>query len=241
MDIKNSIKNANVKTVLAHSLVFLLPFLTLISKHGVGACSFGFLLLAGCCYRDAGRTLSLHYAQVRGVLATFLYGFLFAGLVVLLDADISLRFWEKPSRMLFAATAMLAVLVLRPNRKTLWHGLVAGAVAGASLAVYQRWMLGIDRPGGDINAITFGDIVLCMGLMSLAGVLDFPRRQRWWPLLGAVAGHRHARRLAGHPAGGAAFPEVRARAPAREFCPPGGRHVGHCRGAGLRRAADAGA
>jgi O-antigen ligase len=188
MDIKNSIKNANVKTVLAHSLVFLLPFLTLISKHGVGACSFGFLLLAGCCYRDAGRTLSLHYAQVRGVLATFLYGFLFAGLVVLLDADISLRFWEKPSRMLFAATAMLAVLVLRPNRKTLWHGLVAGAVAGASLAVYQRWMLGIDRPGGDINAITFGDIVLCMGLMSLAGVLDFPRRQRWWPLLGAVAG-----------------------------------------------------
>lgn len=188
MDNKKYIRNIDVKTVLAHSLVFLLPFLTLISRSGVGACSFGFLLLACWCYREAGQGLRQHYAQVRAVLATFLYGFLFTGLVVLLHGDFILRFWEKPSRMLFAATAMLVVLALRPSRKTLWYGLIAGAVAGASLVVYQRWMLGVDRPGGDINAITFGDIVLSMGLMSLAGVLDFKGRQRIWPLLGAIAG-----------------------------------------------------
>ncbi len=188
MDNKNSIRNADVKTVLAHSLVFLLPFLTLITKNGVGACSFGFLLLACWCYRDAGLALRQHYAKVRGVLATFVYGCLFAGLVILLNGEFNLRYWEKPSRLLLAASAMLVVLVLRPSRKALWYGLTAGAVAGASLAVYQRWMLGVDRPGGDINPITFGDIVLCMGMMSLAGVLDFKRGQRIWPILGAVAG-----------------------------------------------------
>jgi O-antigen ligase len=188
MDNKNSNRIADVKTVLAHSLVFLLPFLTLISKSGVGACSFGFLLLAIWCYRDAGRSLRLHYAKVRGVLAAFVYGFLFAGLVIVLNSDFNLRYWEKPSRLLFAASAMLVVLALRPSRKALWYGLAAGAVAGASLAVYQRLLLGVERPGGDINPITFGDIVLCMGMMSLAGVLDFRGRQRFWPVLGAVAG-----------------------------------------------------
>ncbi len=188
MDNKNSNRIAAFKTVLAHSLVFLLPFLTLISKSGVGACSFGFLLLAIWCHRDAGQCLRLHYAKVRGVLAAFLYGFVFAGLVILLNSDFTLRYWEKPSRLLFAASAMLVVLALRPSRKALWYGLAAGAIAGASLAVYQRLMLGVDRPGGDINPITFGDIVLCMGMMSLAGSLDFKGRQRFWPILGAVAG-----------------------------------------------------
>lgn len=160
----------------------------MISKSGVGACSFGFLLLAIWCYRDAGQCLRLHYAKVRGVLAAFVYGFLFAGLVILLNDEFNLRFWEKPSRLLFAASAMLVVLVLRPSRKALWYGLAAGAVAGASLAVYQRWFLGVERPGGDINPITFGDIVLSMGMMSLAGILDFKGRQRIWPVIGAVAG-----------------------------------------------------
>lgn len=188
MDNKTLIRNADVKTVLVHSLVFLLPFLTLISKNGVGICSFGFLLLAVVSARQGAAGLRAHFAEVRGVLWAFFYAFLFAGLVVLLHDDFNLRFWEKPSRMFFAATAMLAVLALRPSRKALWWGLTAGAVAGASLAVYQRWFLGVERPGGGINAITFGDIVLCMGMMSLAGVLDFPRRQRIWPALGAVAG-----------------------------------------------------
>ena len=75
----------------------------------------------------------------------------------------------------------------RPSRKALWHGLIAGALAGAAFIVYQRWVMDVDRPGGLINSITFGDIVLCMGLMCLAGALDFKGRQALWPGLGAVA------------------------------------------------------
>jgi O-antigen ligase len=48
--------------------------------------------------------------------------------------------------------------------------------------------MGIERPGGLINSITFGDIVLCMGLLCLAGMLDFSGRAAIWPGLGALAG-----------------------------------------------------
>ncbi|QGZ39509.1 O-antigen ligase family protein [Pseudoduganella flava] len=106
----------------------------------------------------------------------------------MLHPDLHLRHWEKPSRMLLAATALLTVLACRPSRKAFWWGLIGGAIGGAVVAGYQRWIVGIDRPGGQMNAITFGDIVLCLGLMSLAGVLDFRGRQRIWPALGVVAG-----------------------------------------------------
>jgi O-antigen ligase len=171
-----------------NGLVFLLPFLTLITNAGVGLCSFGFLLAAIWCHRRGLPEFRRHLNDIRGVLTAFALAFLFAGVSVLLHDGIIMRNWEKPSRMLIAATALIAVLACRPSRKALWWGLIGGAVSGACVAGYQRWVLGIDRPGGMINAITFGDIVLCMGLMCLAAVLDFRGRQRFWPALGVVAG-----------------------------------------------------
>lgn len=170
------------------SLVFFLPFLILITNAGVGLCSFGFLLAAIWCHRRGLPEFRRHLNDIRGVLTAFALAFLFAGVSVLLHEGISLRSWEKPSRMLFAATALVAVLACRPSRKALWWGLIGGAVAGACVVAHQRWVLGIDRPGGEINAITFGDIVLSMGLMCLAAVLDFRGRQRLWPALGVLAG-----------------------------------------------------
>jgi len=171
-----------------NGLVFLLPFLTLITNAGVGLCSFGFLLAAIWCHRRGLPEFRRHLNDIRGVLTAFALACLFAGVSVLLHDGINLRNWEKPARMLLAATALIAVLACRPGRKALWWGLIGGAVSGACVAGYQRWVLGIDRPGGLMNAITFGDIVLCMGLMCLAAVLDFRGRQRLWPALGVVAG-----------------------------------------------------
>ncbi|GAB2851404.1 O-antigen ligase [Pseudoduganella ginsengisoli] len=99
-----------------------------------------------------------------------------------------LRSLEKPFRMLSCVTVLMAVLAVRPSRKALWYGLIVGTVSGAVFICYQRWGLGIERPGGLINSITFGDLELCMGMMSLAGVLDFKGRNVLWPALGAVAG-----------------------------------------------------
>lgn len=181
-------KNADVKTVIVTSLVFLLPFLALISKIGVGLCSFGFLLAAIACGKDGLSLFRRHLSDIRGVLIACGLYFLFTAAVVAAHDDVMLRNLEKPARMLLSVTALICVLACRPRRKAFWLGLVAGVVAGAGVAVYQRWFIGVDRPGGMMNAITFGDILLCMGLMSLAGVLDFRGRERLIPALGTVAG-----------------------------------------------------
>lgn len=177
-----------LKSAFIHSLVFLLPFLALISSFGVGLSSFAFLLSAIVCWPEARGPLRRAWPEVRWVLLAFGLSLALGLVGYLATHELRLRDLEKPSRMLAAATVMLTVLACRPDRKAFWWGLIAGTVAGACFSVYQRWGMGLERPGGLINSITFGDIVLCMGLMCLAGALDFKGRQALWPGLGAVAG-----------------------------------------------------
>lgn len=183
----NTLTKFDVGTVFIHSLVFCLPFLVLITNFGVGLCSVGFLVVALYHWRRATPALLPHVTEIRGVLIAFGIFVLIAA-VTAASPDGRTRNLEKPLRMLIAASAMLTVLVCRPSRKALWWGLIAGAFAGAAFIAYQRWGLGMDRPGGLINAITFGDLMLCMGLLCLAGTLDFAGRAAIWPGLGALAG-----------------------------------------------------
>jgi len=55
---------------------------------------------------------------------------------------------------------------------------------------YQRIVLGIDRPGGTINAVTFGNLAVLLGMVALAATVDFrqARRSLLWPLFGGLAG-----------------------------------------------------
>ena len=177
-----------IKSLPIAGLVFLLPLLTLTTSFGVGLCSFGFLLAALLSWKSWLPAWRRHAPSVRGVLLAFALCIAFALAGMVLHDELRMRTLEKPTRMLLAVTVLLAVLAGRPSRKALWWGLIAGTMASAVFICYQRWGLGIDRPGGLINAITFGDIVLCMGLMSLAAVLDFHGRQAIWPWLGALAG-----------------------------------------------------
>jgi O-antigen ligase len=184
----NNLAKSNPSTVFIHSLIFLFPFLVLITSVGVGLCSFAFLLAAVAYRRQGWPALLHHITEIRGVLIAFGAVLLLALAVLLFSPDARLRDVEKPFRMLAAATVMLTVLACRPSRKALWWGLIAGACAGCAFIVYQRWGMGVERPGGLINSITFGDIVLCMGLLCLAGTLDFAGRAAIWPGLGALAG-----------------------------------------------------
>ncbi|TFW28764.1 O-antigen ligase family protein [Duganella callida] len=184
----NTSPRSGASTVFIHSLIFLFPFLLLITSFGVGLCSFVFLL-AAIVYRRVGwQALLRHLNEIRPVLIAFGAVFLIALLGFLFSHEVKLRELEKPTRMLAAVTVMLTVLACRPRRKALWWGMIAGAFAGAVFIAYQRWGMGIDRPGGLINSITFGDIMLCLGLMCLAATLDFSGRAAVWPGLGALAG-----------------------------------------------------
>jgi O-antigen ligase len=185
---KKNILQDNALSYLIHSLIFLLPALTLITRSGVSAVGFAFLLAGLYCWRTAKPGFLRHLTEVRLVLTAFAASFAFALAGLLLHPDIQLRALEKPARIFFCVTVLLAVLACRPRRKALWWGLIAGTMGGAVFICYQRWGLDISRPGGLINSITFGDIQLCMGMMCLAAVLDFKGRQAVWPALGALAG-----------------------------------------------------
>ncbi|MYM35544.1 O-antigen ligase family protein [Duganella sp. FT94W] len=184
----NTLRPSTASTVFVHSLIFLFPFLLLITNFGVGLCSFAFVLTALMYRRQGWPVLVRHLTEIRGVLVAFAAVLLFAILQGLLSGDFRMRDVEKPLRMLAAVTVTLTVLACRPSRKALWWGMIAGAVAGCAFIAYQRWGLDIYRPGGLINSITFGDMMLCLSLMCLVATLDFAGRGAVWPALGALAG-----------------------------------------------------
>ena len=154
-------------------LAFLLPFLSLLTLWGVSACSFLIFLYALFYFKRTGAALARHWPALRWVVCAFLFNFLFALACFLLRPETHLGTVEKPSRMFFALSALALVLAFKPDRRALWWGVIAGAIAGLPLVAYQRLELAVDRPGGLINAITYGDLSLCLGLVALAAAIDF--------------------------------------------------------------------
>jgi O-antigen ligase len=201
----NNLAKTSPATLVATVLVFLLPLLALVTKSGISITSFLFLLAAVGLYKDGGAALRRNWSQVWWVVAAFGAYFLYRVLCYIVRPDVILGTLEKPSRMLFAATALLVVLAARPAHKWLWRGIAGGAILGLALITYQRVTLQmarpggffadenlwfhIDRPGGFINAITFGDLALALAMLSLAAAVEMRGwRSMRWPIAGALAG-----------------------------------------------------
>lgn len=177
------------KAALIHALVFLLPFSVLILRPGVSLCSFVFVLSGIVLWKQARLPWARHLSEIRWVLIAFGLNFLCALASGLLRPDEPLHSLEKPLRMLLAAAALLSVLATRPSRRCWWWGVIGGAFGAAGFVLYQRFGLGLPRPGGFINPITYGDLALCLGLLSLVAALEFRgSRWGWWPWLAALAG-----------------------------------------------------
>jgi O-antigen ligase len=174
---------------LAAALAFMLPFLSLATLWGVSVSGFVFLLAALAYFRTCREALARHWHALRWVFAAFLAHFLFAFFCLCLQPGNTSGLVEKPLRMLLACSALALALAFRPPRSALWWGVAGGAAGGALLVGYQRLVLGMDRPGGLLNAITAGDLLVCLALVSVAGALDLRARgQALLPALGALAG-----------------------------------------------------
>ena len=171
-------------------LVFLFPFLSLITPFGIGLSSLLFLLVALSVPRKAFAAIAPHWRDIRWVVAAFAFNFLLALVCLLVRPETKLEYLDNPSRMLFGLSAAMLVVWARPARAWLWWGVIAGALAALPFIGYQRIVLDIYRPGGWLNAITFGDIALCLGLVALAAAIDYRHStgKAIWPALGAVAG-----------------------------------------------------
>ncbi|MBQ5947650.1 O-antigen ligase [Massilia sp. ST3] len=170
--------------------VFLFPFISLITPSGIGFSSLLFVLTLLFVPRQAWTALAPHWKDVRWVVAAFAFQLALVAVCVLLRPEADLARLDKPSRMLMGFSAAMLVLLARPPRALLWWGVAGGAVAALPFILWQRIVLGEDRPGGFLNAITFGDLALCLGLLALAAAVDYRHstRKALLPALGAVAG-----------------------------------------------------
>ena len=168
------------------ALAFLLPFLSLVTSFGVNLASFLFLVSALILFKPSRDALVRHWPEVRWVVLAFLLHFLFVLACALLRGD-KMNVVEKPVRTLLSVTVLAAVVASRAPRRALWWGASAGAVAALPFIAWQRFVLHIDRPGGFINSITFGDLAMLLALVALAGAIDMRDRPRDALLAGAGA------------------------------------------------------
>jgi len=165
-------------------LAFLLPCLSLVTQSGVGLLSFLFMASSLILFKPSRDALRRHWPEMRWVVLAFLLYFLFM-LGCALLRGVSMSLVDKPVRMLLAASAMVLVAAAGTPRQVLWWGASAGALLALPVVAWQRIALGIDRPGGLINPITFGDLALVLALVALAGAIDLRQHARQALLCGA--------------------------------------------------------
>jgi O-antigen ligase len=168
------------------ALAFLLPFVSLITRSGVSQVSFLFLISGLMSFKSSRDALVRHWPEIRWVVLAFLLHFVYV-LACALVRGAAMNSVEKPARMFLAASAMAVVLAARTPRRALWWGVCAGALAGLPVVAWQRFGEHIDRPGGLINAITFGDLALLLALLGLAAAIDLRQASRQALLAGAGA------------------------------------------------------
>jgi hypothetical protein len=186
----------------ATALVLAFPLLSLVTGFGIGLAGFLFLITACLWWRACAKALRLHWPHTRWVLlALSLHLAWLAWLTLAGGPGRSANALDAPARMCIAGAAMLVVQVARPALRALWLGAAGGALLGAAFVAWQRLGLGMARPGGLLNPITFGDLSLCLALLALAGAIDAgagprtgtqagkgARAVRWIAMAGIVAG-----------------------------------------------------
>ncbi len=185
----NLTKAQGSKQAVTAVLLFLLPFLCVTTTWGTSTCSFLIFLFAVAHAGTCKAALARHWGAVWPVVAAFACHFGFVLACFALRSEAILGSLEKPLRMLLAVSALALVLAFRPDRRLLWWGVIGGALGGALLVGYQRLALGEVRPGAFANAITTGDLLLCLGLLAMAAMVDLRATRLWlWALVGIAAG-----------------------------------------------------
>ncbi len=90
--------------------------------------------------------------------------------------------YEQASRYILAMLVLTLALAYPPKAVFWWSGLVFGAIAGGSLAIWQVASGSYVRAEGFMIAVQFGNLSLLLGFLCLAGIgwaLGQPRSQLW--------------------------------------------------------------
>jgi O-antigen ligase len=189
----------------AAGLLFSFPLLSLVTGFGIGLSSFLFLGAALCLRRAGWEALRAAWPQVRWVVLAFLAQLLLT-LCLMVSRGTGASALEGPARMLLAVSAMMFVQAAGAGTRSLWWGVAGGALAALCLAAWQRLALGVVRPGGWMNPITFGDLALCLALLALASSFDARGKTLPWLAAGGALAGLAASLLSGSRGGWIAVP-----------------------------------
>lgn len=171
-------------------LMFALPALALTTNFGMMLVQVLILFSTAWFWR---RGLSAFYAAnasaIRLVLIAFV-GYFLISLARLLVFHEDLHILDGPSRMMFALSCIGFVGFLRPPIRWFWLGLCIGTIGAAAIGLWQWLALGMDRVEGFAHhPITFGDLSVAMGVMSLCAWSQFRNsRLAYLPVVAMLCG-----------------------------------------------------
>ena len=132
-----------------------------------------------------------HWHELRYLIFAFA-GFFIVSLVRTLLNHRGLASLDGPLRMILALSYIGFVAWLRPQIRYFWLGMCLGTIGACLIALVQRFVIGMERAVGYTNlSITFGDLSMAMGLMSLCMFAGWPgewRKLTFLPLLALICG-----------------------------------------------------
>lgn len=171
-------------------LAFLLPFMSLTVKGGIHIAQVSIVLTALWLLNKGLPAFYVARArEIRWVVAGFA-GWFAVSLARLLVFDQSMHTLDGPLRLLLALVAIGVIACLRPDAKWFWLGMCFGTIGAAAIALVERLAFGIERAEGFTHhPITFGDLAVAMGVMSLCALSSLRRtRLAWLPVVALLAG-----------------------------------------------------
>lgn len=174
----------------AGTLMFALPTLALTTTFGMMLVQLLFLLSTAWLWNKG---LSAFYAAnaraIRLIVVAFV-GYFLVSLARLLYFHQDLHILDGPSRMMFALSCIGFVGFLRPPIRWFWLGLCIGTIGAAAIGLWQWLALGMDRVEGFTHhAITFGDLSVALGVMSLCAWSEFRNsRLAFLPVVAMLCG-----------------------------------------------------
>ena len=162
-------------------VMFCMPLMALSASAGMTLVQLVMLIACGC-YLKQG-VLRFYAAQMRPlawILAGF-GGYFLISLVRLLVFRQPLQSLDGPTRILLSLTCIAFVAVFQPRIRWFWIGLCSAAVLTGLHALVQRLVQGMDRAVGFTHhAITYGDLALALGVMSLGAVSELRHSRLVW-------------------------------------------------------------
>ncbi|HEU4375716.1 MAG TPA: O-antigen ligase family protein [Telluria sp.] len=171
-------------------LMFALPALALTTTFGVMLVEVLVLLATAWLWnKGLSAFYAIHARAIRMVVIAFA-GYFLVSLARLLVFRDDLHILDGPSRMMFALSCIGFVGLLRPPIRWFWLGLCIGTIGAAAIGLWQWLDLGMDRVDGlTHHPITFGDLSVAMGVMSLCAWSEFRNsRLAFLPFVALVCG-----------------------------------------------------